>query len=185
MLSWIRAGWTIAGFPVRAAWKGYSALWWAFEDDAPTVRVKPLNRAAQAGTPGAVPVGSLAAASFSKPAKPTKALKKGFIVTLVTSALGAWAMTAVHHAGHLSDPKAIIGGLWIAGAACVVSLMLVRRGERQRLLREASPTPINTVKRGLRQAAATMRACGASASCAARAKAARFAANAGLGRLVR
>lgn len=190
MLSWIRAGWSIAGFPVRVAWKGYSALWWAFEDDAPQPSKAPRTPTTPGETtpgPAATPVVSGSSPGFvpCKPAKPTKALRRGFVATLATSAFGAWVMAIAAHQGDLSEPKAVLGGLWIASAACVASLLLVRRSERHRLAREAAPTPYNTVRRGLRHAVATVRERAAAAAFVTRAKAAQAAASAGLDRLVR
>lgn len=194
MLTWIRAGWTIASFPVRAAWRGYSALWWAFEDDAPKGVAPSAKRPANSPgdssglgvpAPQASSGASPGARLPDKPAKPVKSLKTGFVATLVTSAVGAWAMAMANHEGALSDSKAVIGGVWILAAACVVSLLMVRRSERRRALREAAPTPINTIRRGFRQAASAIRERGTSAACAARARAVRVVASAGLGRLVR
>ncbi len=192
MLSWIKAGWSIAGFPIRAAWKGYSALWWAFEDDAPRTLAASTNRGSP--TPELQPGATAPASAMTptpavkpgqRPTKPVKALKRGFVATLATSTLGAWAMAMAHHEGNLSDPRAVLGGLWIAGTACVVSLLLVRRSERLRIARESAPTPLNSVKRGLRHAVATMRERGAAFAFLTRAMAARAAATAGLDRLVR
>lgn len=118
MLSWLGPVFSVIAWPVRMAWKGYSGLWWAFEDDAPRADPKVAD-----GVGSPLP---------NKPReRPTRALKQGFVATLVMSLSGAWSMVFAHEQGLLSEPRAILGVAWLAALATVTSLLAVRRGVRR------------------------------------------------------
>lgn len=149
MLSWIGAAFRVVTFPISLGWKGYSALWWAFEDDAPKP-IKPAAAAAIAATakpdapearstvPASLGASNVPVVPLKTREKPIRALKQGYVATIVMSVVGAVCMTAAHNEHAITSSQAGLGTLWLTGLASVVSLLAVRRGVRRREKLEAA-----------------------------------------------
>lgn len=126
----------IAFFPVWILWKGYTGLWWAF-DDVPSPRKVP----GAAGVAGAAAVagGPAQDTSFqvidsmpraeARP-KPLLALRLGFAASLIGSAMLGAITGGISEAGHLTPQHAAMAWAWGSLALFVGSVWSIARARR-------------------------------------------------------
>ncbi len=142
MLQNFAVAWSLATFPVRALFKGYRALAWAFDAPAGPERPRPgVGVGLGAGADGKPGDGTRIEEVEMLPASAReRLLKRGFVSSTLLWAPAAYAAAAANRAHWVSEPGAWMGFAWAAMAIWVVSVLAIRRaGTKQAAARAASP----------------------------------------------
>ncbi|MCC6426792.1 MAG: hypothetical protein IT435_08210 [Phycisphaerales bacterium] len=129
--------WKLATGPIWLMWSGYKGLWWVFGDTHATPTAKPRSQVQPAdGKADATVAGADGdqKSSFevvdSRPEKlpvPKKALRGGFIGTLLCSAGMFIAGNGLAATQVMSPERAMAAWMWGTGMVAVVSIFAVRR----------------------------------------------------------
>ncbi|QQS08365.1 MAG: hypothetical protein IPK69_10230 [Phycisphaerales bacterium] len=121
----------IAFFPAWILWRGYTGLWWAFDDTRPAKRLSGNdNHTSNDGKSGAVgdePMPLLV------PKRPTPALVMGLLATVGVSLAMLVAMSEARAQGVITPDRA--GAAWILATlgTGVGTILLIRWRHRQRV----------------------------------------------------
>lgn len=120
----------IAFFPVWILWKGYTGLWWAF-DDVPS----PRKSGAQPAVAGVGAQDTSFQVMNSTPRtearpRPSLALRLGFAASLVGSAMLGAITGGISEAGHLTPQHAALAWAWGSLALFVGSVWSISRARR-------------------------------------------------------
>ncbi len=121
----------IAFFPAWILWRGYTGLWWAFDDTRPTKRLSGNdNHTSNDGKSGAVgdePMPLLV------PKRPTPALVMGLLATVGVSLAMLVAMSEARAQRSITPDRA--GAAWILATlgTGVGTILLIRWRHRQRI----------------------------------------------------
>jgi hypothetical protein len=145
MLRNLAVAWSVGTLPVRALWKAYLGLAWAFDAPARPVEQRPAPspadpKAATPTTPTTPGAPAPALAAGLPESSRLRLLKTGFTASTIGWAAPAYLFSLAQQHGTLSTGGAWIAFLWSALAAWVASLYLIRRaGKREAQARAASP----------------------------------------------
>lgn len=118
----------IAFFPAWMLWRGYTGLWWAFDDTRPAKR--PAN-----STDGANAESRDEPLPLLVPRRPTSSLVMGLLATIGVSLAMLAAMSEARAQGALTPDRA--GAAWILATlgTGVGTILLIRWRHRQRIAR--------------------------------------------------
>lgn len=153
MLATLAVLWRVVVSPIWALWRGYLALWWAF-DDASILGLRAKPTPAPTPVPGPADQPAPAAVSAQRPAeKPLRLLKTGFALSLVSSLALAWLAGVSAHQSWMSEPNAWMFWAWGSIGSAVTSILAVRQAHRKELARKAASLP-HRVARAVKQGVA-------------------------------
>ncbi|MDX2018245.1 MAG: hypothetical protein SFY95_11500 [Planctomycetota bacterium] len=153
MLATLAVLWRVVVSPIWALWRGYLALWWAF-DDASILGLRAKPTPAPTPVPGPVDQPAPAAVSAQRPAeKPLRLLKTGFALSLASSLALAWLAGVGASQAWMSESGAWMFWAWGSIGSAVTSILAVRQAHRKELARKAASLP-HRFARAVKQGAA-------------------------------